>query len=313
MDEFESVFRSAVKPTVEVEPLPMQRLLVVLDVEGSAAKRQALVDASLDLCDRHSLQVVLVTPLCPGRERSAQRLQEIQNLSDSVAQRLVAAGAQNLQLENVCRPPHAVILEATERFQPSMLVMSSLFGEDYDDLEHFTLGSTADRVLGSSSEPILLIEGDIPSPERLWSDILIYAEDPVKNSVCLAATRALALKNARTHLFHVIEDLWLEQLHHAVELASEVPLAVTEEALVRSLRGRMTRYLEAAQGHLNATGHQASYEIVQGDPIDLTRQQIVQRKPGLLICNSLAPDHKLIDSTAYNLAAYVREIPLLLC
>lgn len=313
MEEFESVFQSSLKPTVEVEPLPMQRLLIVLDAEGSSAKRQALIDCSLDLCHRHRLEAMLLTPLWPDRMRTPERLQEIQALSDTVAERLVAAGARSLQREDARRAPHTVILEAVENFKPSMVVMSSLFGEDYDDLEHYTLGSTADRVLGSLAEPVLLIEGPVVSAEKLWSDILVYAEDPEKNSVCLAATRALALKNAHVHLFHGIEELWLRQLQQAIELASEVPLEVTENALLRSLRVRIERYLQGAQEHLIATGHQASYEIGRGDPIELIREQIRKREPGLLVCNSVAPDQKLMDSTAYNLAAYVREIPLLLC
>jgi nucleotide-binding universal stress UspA family protein len=311
MDEFESVFKSTLKPTVTVDPMPLTRLMVVLDAQGCSAKREALIDCSVDLAERQRLEVFLVAP-CRGHQGVTQH-EEVHSLLMEVSERLARGGVQKVHTEMENRPPHTVILQAVERCQPSLLVMSSLFGENDEDLEHYTLGSTADRVLSSVRTPVLLIEGTVSEPLHLWNDLLIYVEDVDRSSQCLAATRALAVKNAATHLLHVIDDLWLCQLRQAIELAAEVPAEATEGALLRSLRVRMTHYLEAAGQLLKNTGHQSSSAILQGDPVEVTREQIRSRDPGLLVCNSVAPDHKLIDSLAYNLAAYVREVPLLLC
>ena len=63
---------------------------------------------------------------------------------------------------------------------------------------------------------------------------------------------------------------------------------------------------------VDSEGNEARRESVIGDPIDKIRSRIRSGGHRLLVCNSVAPDHKLIQSLAYNLAVYLREVPLLL-
>ncbi|MGE0491076.1 MAG: universal stress protein [Vulcanimicrobiota bacterium] len=308
MDEFESVFKSSVRPHVEIEPLRFERLLMILDCYGAQEKRQAVVACAADLVDRHKqLETRVVAPCRP--EHSSESAEGL--LAEAVAV-LARVGGDRVSGQVIGGSPHRVILDNVKDFAPSMILMSSLFGENDEDLETYTLGSVTDRVLSEVSEPVLLIEGKVDDVGRMWSDILVYVEDQKTAHACLAATRTLALKEANTHLLHVIDSEWLTQIGRAVELASELDSGKTKDAIVRSLERDMEHYLTAAAEALERTGHRAATFIEVGDPIDLTRRQIWAGDHRLLICNSVAPDQKLIDSIAYNLAAYMREIPLLL-
>lgn len=313
VEEFESVFKAAVRPGISIEPLALQRLLVVLDVDGCPGKLQALTDCAVSMAARYQLEVLMIVPLIPGRADESPRRERAHRLLADVARRMGQLGVTRLTQQLLCVPPHTAILEAVASFSPSMVVMSTLFGENVEDLEHFTLGATADRVLSSLREPILLIEGEIDSLDRVWSDMLVLLESTERSSPCLGAVRALAQEGSRLHLLHVIDQMWLERLQQALEMAATVPGEHTEQALLRSLRGRMERYLDVATEELTAVGYQVSREILVADPVECVRDQIEKLRPGLLVCNSVAPDRKLIDSVAYNLAAYVREVPLLLC
>ena len=79
-----------------------------------------------------------------------------------------------------------------------------------------------------------------------------------------------------------------------------------------ALNKDMEHFLEGAKELLDRTGHQTSYDIEVGDPVDATRKYIQDKGPKLVVCNSVSADERLVDSVAYNLAAYLREVPLLL-
>ncbi len=307
VDEFESVFKATVREKVEIDKLPFERLLVILDCEGSEAKRQSVVDCAFDMADRYKVETRVVAPV--GRWGDKEKAEK---LLKEATERIDSVGPQKCDGELLEGAPHRIILDQEKSYQPSILLMSSLFGETDEDLETYTLGSVADRVLSSVSEPVLLIEGKVENVGALWSDILVYVEDQKTADSCLAATRTLAIKGAKTALLHVIDSGWLEQIDRAIDLASELDSFKTSEAIVTSLQRDMGHYLTSAADALDRTGHEPSQSIQIGDPIEICRNEVLEKHHGLLICNSVAPDQKLIDSIAYNLAAYMREIPLLL-
>ena len=312
VDEFESVFQSSLRPTLDIKPLQLSKLLVVLDTEGCEEKRQAVVSVAADLADRHRLEVRIITPVAPHRVEQAHLEARAQEATQDCLTRIRETGVKELSSLVRVASPHRAILDEVESWDPSLLIMSSLFGEVDEDLESYTLGSVTDRVLSSIHQPILLIEGKVDDVSRMWSDILVYVEERVTAEQCLACTRSVALKDAHTSLLHVIDKEWMDQIQRAINLASRLPSTETGEAILRSLRSDMNRYLESARDLLNSTGHQADFSIELGDPIEVCREKVRSGGHGLLICNSVSPDRKLIDSLAYNLAAYLREIPLLL-
>lgn len=312
VDEFESLFRASVKPLVEIEPLPFERLLVVLDSEGCDEKRSTVTAIAADMAERYRVDVRIIAPVRKLKREAEADTGHAEELLGEMLETIKARSGNQVSGEVKMGAPARVILDEVAAYSPSIILMSSLFGEAEPDLETFTLGAVTDRVLSSVSEPLLLVEGRVDEVEKLWRDILVYVEDEDTAGNCLSATRTLALKGAQVGLLHVIDSGWLKHIHRALEFASELNTEQATEAIERALNREMTLYLEAGVEALNKTGHVAHLEIATGDPIELTRDEITGKDHGLLICNSVAPDQKLIDSIAYNLAAHLREVPLLL-
>jgi nucleotide-binding universal stress UspA family protein len=305
-DEFASLFRSVVRPHLEVEPLPLRKLLVLIDVHSDDEKFQGICNVAKSMQDQFKPEMKLFAPVMPAHDLDAAKLR-----LESLVKRLDAKDSAIQSEVRQCFPAQAILDEA-KSFGADFLLLPSLFGEQDRSLEGVTLGAVVDKVLSSSHLPILLIEGDVPEPERLWMDMLLFIEEVKTAEPCLAATRTLAGKAAEARMLHVIDSHMLAIVERAFQVATELETSVAKNALAAALEKDMVHFLQGAKELLDRTGHQASYEIKVGDPVDTTRQFIKDKGPRLVICNSVAPDERLVDSVAYNLAAYLREVPLLL-
>ncbi len=308
LDEFESVFKQSLRRTVNIEQWSLERILVVLDVEGNPVKRKAVLDCSVEVVDRFRVPALVLVPDDPRMGDEART----DSLLQKAVERLRATGTPGISGKHIKGSPAKIILGEIADYKPSLIIMSSLFGEDDEFLESYTLGSVADRVLSSIREPMLLVEGEVPDPARLWKDIIVYVDQPETVEPCLSAVLSLAEKGAHVTLYHVLDESWLAVLRKGAELAVEIDTETAQRSIVDSLRRDMKHFFCAAAQALSRTGHKVETCLEVGDPIELTRNRIREHEHGLLLCNSVAPDQKLIDSVAYNLAAYLREIPLLL-
>jgi nucleotide-binding universal stress UspA family protein len=306
-DEFASLFRSVVRPHLEVEPLPLNNLLVIVDVHSDDEKYNGICNVAESMLDQFKPKVKLFAPVALEEDLAIAE-ERLKILSDRLLQ------GKDVQLETEARRCLLAksILEEADSFQADFLVMPSLVGERDRSLEGFTLGAVVDMVLSNSARPILLIEGDVPEAEQLWTDILLFIEEVDTAEPCLAATRTLAGKAAEARMLHVIDSHMLGIVERAFKVATELETTKASEALTAALQKDMDHFLEAAKDLLDRTGHTATYHIQVGDPVDTTRKFIQEHGPHLVVCNSVAPDERLVDSVAYNLAAYLREVPLLL-
>lgn len=306
-DEFASLFRSVVKPHLEVDPLPLNRLLIVLDSLGNEGKREGTCRLARSMAETFKTETRILAPvptagpmLEDAQRRCSRLVEEIESKGGQVSGRAEVGFAATQ------------ILEEIESFQADFIVLPSLFGELDEDLEEFSLGAVVDKVLSRTGKPILLVEGEVEEPEALWSDMLLFIEETGTAETCLAVTRTLAAKEADARLLHVIDSHMLALVERAFAVATELDTAVACAALEKALHKDMEHFLMGAQDLLNRTGHRAEFMIEVGDPVEVCRQTIKEKGPNLVICNSVSPDQRLVDSVAYNLAAYLRETPLLL-
>ena len=305
-DEFESLFRSVVRPHLEVDPLPLERLLVVIDAVGDQAKHHGLTGVAASMADRFKVEVLL---FCPVEDESVRSTAE--EKTEEIAAKITASGNSS-RSEVAVGHLSELILEKIGDFKPDFILLPSLFSEKDAGLEGYSLGGTVDKVLSKTGVPILLIEGDIAEPEKLWEHILLFVEEVPTAEPCIAATRTLAAKNAAAQMLHVIDSHMLSTVKRAFEVATELDTDNAVAALEKGLRRDIVHYLEGAKELLDRTGHNSSFTVRLGDPVEVTRDIIQEEKPRLVVCNSVSPDQRLVDSVAYNLAAYLREVPLLL-
>ena len=306
-DEFASLFRSVVRPHLEVEPLPLNKLLIVLDVHSDDEKHNGICNVAESMLDHFKPEIKLFAPVAVAEDLTVAE-QRLKALADRLLQ------GKDVQLATEARrcTMARAILDEADSFGADFLVLPSLFGERDRELEGYTLGSVVDMVLSNSARPILLIEGDVPEADLLWTDILLFIEEVGTAEPCLAATRTLAGKAAEARMLHVIDSHMLTIVERAFRVATELETTVATEALTSALKKDMEHFLSGAKELLDRTGHSSSFEIRVGDPVETTRRFIQDHGPHLVVCNSVAPDERLVDSVAYNLAAYLRGGTLLL-
>ena len=305
-DEFASLFRSVVRPHLEVEPLSLDKLLVVLDVHSDPEKQNGIYQVAESMLNQFKPKLKLFCPVYSDTE-----VGQAQEQLDALMKRLESKDVELESELRVCHPAGAILREA-ENFGADFLLIPSLFGERDPELEGFTLGAVVDKVISNFRRPILLIEGDVPKVDELWANILLFIEEVDGAEPCLAATRTLASKAAQARMLHVIDAHMLDVVARGLKVTTELETASASDALASALKKDMDHYLEGAKELLNRTGHRSSFEIQTGDPVEMVRQFIREHGPRLVVCNSVAPDERLVDSVAYNLAAYLREVPLLL-
>lgn len=305
-DEFASLFRSVVRPHLEVDPMPLSKVLVLVDVRCADDKFHGLCNIVEAMQSRFRPTMKLFCPLFKGQDHSVgeERLKTLQDRLNPKSGEVITEIKEGF--------PAELILQEADQFEADFMVLSSLFGEIDSGLEGFTLGAVVDKVLSNTARPILLVEGDVADAELLWTDMLLFIEEVKTAEPCLAVTRTLARKEAQARMLHVIDAHMLEIVERAFEVATELETARACEALTSALKKDMDHFLQGAKELLDRTGHQTSYDIVVGDPVETTREYIREHGPHLVICNSVAPTDRLVDSVAYNLAAYLREVPLLL-
>jgi nucleotide-binding universal stress UspA family protein len=281
-------------------------LLVLVDVHSSADKLSGLEKLVASMLDNFKPHVKLFAPV-----ELEENLEKAGKLLDDLEEKLASKDITIEKEARVSFPAQAILDEARE-YSANFMVLPNLFGERDPHLEGFTLGAVVDKVLSSSRLPILLIEGDIAEPDKLWTDILLFVEEVSTAEPCIAATRTLAGKAAQARMLHVIDAHMLAIMKRALDVATELETDAAADALVAGLRKDMDHFLQGAKDLLDRTGHQASFQIEVGDPVEATRSFIQEHGPHLVVCNSVSPDERLVDSVAYNLAAYLREVPLLL-
>lgn len=306
-DEFASLFRSVVRPHLEIAPLPLKRLLVVMDFQGQPERAQGAHQLAQDITDAFKTETRL---LCPLR-KAGEVLAKAQSDCDALRDTIQAKGGSVSAKVDVGHPA-TQILEEIDSFEPDLIVIPNLFGEKDEQLEGFSLGAVVDKVLSSTNRPILLLEGPIHDTSALWSDILIFVEEAGTAERCLAITRTLAQKEAAARMLHVIDSHMLGLIERAFEVTTELETQVATEALQKALRKDMEHFLQGAKELLDRTGHHTTYDILIGDPVETCRNYIQEKGPNLVVCNSVAPNQRLVDSVAYNLAAYLQATPLLL-
>lgn len=311
LDEFESIFRASLTPSVPIEPLKLERLLGVLDWEGNAAKREGLLACVRALAEEHRPALRMVAPLRELKSRpNTPPVEAATEQLDAQAHHLWQLGLE-VSHEVQVGSPSSLILEQKASFQPTLLVLSSLFGEDEDGLEGYTLGSVVDRVLEAMEIPLLLVEGPV-RPEGLLDRWLITVDNEASTPPCLNAAAGLARRGASVTLHHVLDESILKTYRQGIELAAELDSDKATAAVNRALCNRMEHYLKGAAQSLEKCGLKVDVVVEVGDPLHKIRARIAGGDYGLVACNSVAPDEKLIDSLAYNLAAHLRELPLLL-
>ncbi len=276
IDDFESVFRSALKPSFERERVHLERVLHVSDGPAAQAKAEAeAVRAFLSALDDgdHGAMVTLAS----GDWSSAQDL-----------------------------------LDAVDRISPQLIVCQRHLGDPDTDLT-YTLGSVVDILTQACPVPVLLLptpQHPLAPPERTMLVTDHLSEDP--HLVSWGAH--MTPDSGVLFLVHVEDKDRFEHMARAIRRISGLDTESTLKRLQDKLLEIPADYVRAVQRTLQAEGVQEEVVpvVVMGDPIALYPSLVTGHRATLLICSTQDPGQDAMAALAHALAVQLRQIPLLL-
>ena len=122
LEEFETIFRSSLLPSTELNPFQISRLLVVVDSEGNAARRDSVLAVAAHIACAHDAELRLISPVRRLQRESTGSTDRAMALLDECAHGLWQQGVK-LSHDVMEGSPAALILQETQKYNPAITVM----------------------------------------------------------------------------------------------------------------------------------------------------------------------------------------------
>jgi hypothetical protein len=281
LDEFESVFRSAVKPTFTFAPPPLARVLLVTHVDDPASHAVA-----------------------PAVERLLAALDGPASLE------LVTAGLADWKT-----PQGRLAL--VESQAPDLIVTWRNLAGTPDTLD-WDLGPVVHALTQGSGVPVLLLpdphrpdfDARVGTPTRT----LIVTDHLTGDDRLANWGVALTPQHGHLHLAHIEDRAVFEHYMDAISRLPEINTDQARELLLAKLLSLPEAYCASLTAEL--AEHHVDERIVSlvalGDPIGDYPGLVEQHRIDLLICNTQDPGQRAMDALAHALAVELHDLPLLL-
>lgn len=275
LDEFESLFRSAVKPTFELSRVHLECVVLVTDQQGDAARAQVA-----------SLQAFM-THLDQGDHGA-----------------IVSLGPEDWT-------DVAGLLAHLERLNPQLIACQRQLPRTGPCLPH-TLGAVVDVLTQATAIPVLLLpdSGALPPPDR----VMVVTDHLTGDDRLVSWALHLTPAQGTLHLVHVEEQAFFDRYADAISRIQFMDTDRATAALRAKLLQLPMDYIQAVINALAASGatETVTADVHLGDPIAEYRRLITDYAVQLLIVNTKDPDQQAMEALSHALAVELRDLPLLL-
>ena len=282
VDQFESVFRSAVRTVFEPKPVEIDSVLVVCDGDGSAAEEFTARSRSFlgVLDESENLRWVTV----PGIEfRTVPEL-----------------------------------LERVEAERPGLICTHRhLHSESWK--WPYTLGEYVD-VLTQATTTAVLVMPHPQRPEfqklagRRPRSVMAMTDHLTGDHRLVNYAAHVTQPGGRLLLSHVEDDAIFERYMEAISKISTIDTDVAREEIRTRLLKDPQDYIESCREGLARTSPELTIEsiVTAGHHIQVYRRLVEEHEVDLLVMNTKDEDQLAMHGLAYSLAIELRTIPLLM-
>ncbi len=280
LDDFESVFRSAVKTQFHHKAPIIESALLVTDVE-EAETEAMLEQVRVFLSKTHNTSEIEWSTLNSGD------FSEVAEVLDRVRR----------------NPPSIVVCYRHILGQGSKLP--------------YSLGSTVDTLTQATDVPVLLLPR--PDNKELClpksTDQVMVVTDHLTGDDRLVNWAAhLCTLEGTLYLTHVEDE---SVLAHYIDVMSKIPgigHEVVETKLPEKLLQIPLDYIQSTAEVLAKDGDREKVEpvVVLGDPVTYYEKLVVEKNVDLLVMNTKDAGQSAMHALAYALAVEIRDRPLLL-
>lgn len=278
IDQFESVFKAAVKQAFEPEAISIESVLVITDLEPYP------------------------TELLSGRVRSF-----LEVLGNTVAWTEVSASGS--------RTPRD-LLQAIERERPDLVVTFRNLHEG-DTRSPFGLGIHLDALTQATTTPILVLpdpngDGELSHALKDTSRVLVVTDHLTGDSHLVSYGAHLTRDKGTLYLAHVEDDTVFDRYKDAI---SKIPTIDTEPAAesIKSVLLKGPRdFIASCRKNLSEDRITVESVVRMGHQLHGYKQLIRDQEIDLLVFNTKDDDQLAMHGLAYPLAVEVRGIPILM-
>ena len=291
IDEFESLFNSAAKPTFQLESVAIHRVLIVLDEAGS------------------------------GESQYIDRIRNFLGTLEGIEKQVEIQILENPQFASV-----ADLLEQTARWGPDLICTYRNLRIPATDYP-YSLGVYVDVLTQATSIPVLLF----PRPEQMaparQADSSVsthFSASPGKviavtdhlagdrHLVTLAAT--FTASGGELILAHIEDEQTFERYIETISRIPEIDTDVARQTLMDQLLKEPRDYIESCRIGIQQAGLPLSVSplITVGHHLADYRHLIREHEADLVVLNTKDSDQLAMHGLAYPLSVELRERPMLL-
>lgn len=307
LNEFESLFEAAVRPTVELQPVRWSRVVVALD---GSERGEAAVAVAVAIAKRFAAPAFFLATraLLEGVDEATLQAK----LDEGVAAAKAQAEAAGVVADGAARigAPGEVILAEERREPTSLLVVPTPHGGQTPD--QTTLGSTVDHLLKASDVPTLLIKAPLAAPAGLFQRILAYIPGGFTVGPHFSIPFALTEPGGTLELMHVVDADEVRKYAAAFDITPDDDTEERQAAtMIRGLEEKMTALLEAAVGEVRDEPFTCRSLVGEGNPIQRVALRLLNEHVTLLVVESESRPEVAVPAEAYAMIKEITGVPIL--
>lgn len=275
VDQFESAFRAAAKDVFHYQRLDVRSVLVVTDLDRSAA---AAVEE----------EVRGVTSALPDASYVTVTGDEYASPKD--------------------------LLDVVERQRPDLIATYRCLHSPAWRWA-FTLGAHVDVLTQVTPTPVLLMphpERETGPLSGRTDRVMAVTDHLAGEEALVNAALALVDPGGTLTLSHVEDDATFKRYMGAVSKIPELDTDLTRESLRSQFLKEPADYIGSVAGALEGRDVTVAEVVTMGHHVQEYRALVEEQRIDLLVMNTKDEDHSAMHGLAYPLAVELRDVPLLM-
>jgi nucleotide-binding universal stress UspA family protein len=289
------IFEKAVDLTkLILNPIRIERIFLAIDAHSEAiAINENALQISRNLALKYQAEVYVVC-IAPTTE-------ELKISKKLVRKAITLLESENITVTGSCAygRPSEHILELSNQFNPSLIIMPTPYGERSETFNIESLGTSVDIILRKSPFPTLLVRKPIFPPNEIVKSILL-----IINSL----KTIQAENNSKIMILSITEKETMEKVEEITE--SLLDFEIDKDIVERLHRWEIRALTNGIVSEAETKGIEIEKKHRIGDRIRLTLEEAKQNHT-IIILNTIIERDNILENEVENICRLSR-IPILI-
>jgi nucleotide-binding universal stress UspA family protein len=297
------IFEKAVDLTkLILNPIRIERIFLAVDAHSEAiAINENALQISRNLALKYQAEVYVVC-IAPTTE-------ELKISKKLVRKAITLLESENITVTGSCAygRPSEHILELSNQFNPSLIIMPTPYGERSETFNIESLGTSVDIILRKSPFPTLLVRKPIFPPNEIVKSILLIINS-LKTIQAAEWALTLAKNNSKIMILSITEKETMEKVEEITE--SLLDFEIDKDIVERLHRWEIRALINGIVSEAETKGIEIEKKHRIGDRIRLTLEEAKQNHT-IIILNTIIERDNILENEVENICRLSR-IPILI-